>query len=238
MSPSNKDKVAVEPTKVEAPSVEDVGLDLNTKTKSGKSKRGGKTSAPPKQPKTQKLTAAQRIEMLERLVLQYSQRFNILADEIDRLRATVQSLSNRVTATITATDSEDAVKQIQVQKNTEELEGKVKFLTDRGVLVKNDEMTVVDKCFVVGRDVDDAGKVTNPRVQFAVNSLPQELKDTIIGKKMGDLIKPEGAPTSLEIVELYEVHEVDLNKEFPQESPDQAEAKAEEKAEEEAKATV
>jgi hypothetical protein len=51
------------------------------------------------------------------------------------------------------------------------------------------------------------GEEINPRIQFAVKSLQQEVQDSLIGKKAGESISDEKSQTSMEITEVYTINQ-------------------------------
>lgn len=166
--------------------------------------------APPAPPKN----AAQKLEALEQAFVRQNQQITILADEIDRLRETVVALNKRLNASIQAGEqgnmSNESVNKIILGENMKELESKVNFLVEQGVLVRNDEAEISDKTFVVGREVDAQGNVTNPRVQFAISTVDPSVKDKFLSRKAGDVIAFSETDDSVEITEVYEM--VDLKK--------------------------
>lgn len=185
-------------------------------------KAKAKTKTPAKSGETKKLTAAQRLEALEGLVIAQNRKFDILADEIDKSRNLIASLAKRLNATISAGEegaiSNDSVNKLILNSNVQELKNKVDGLIDAGLIKLNDSLEISDETFVVGQEVDEDGTVVNPRVQFAVGSLPQDFKDKLLGKKTGDLMKPEEDLTlSLEITEVYEIIKPDEEKQFEEE---------------------
>ena len=187
-----------------------------TKTKA---KTKAKTKSTAKTGESKKLTAAQRLEALENIYLQQNKKFEILADEIDQMRSLLASLAKRLNAAITAGEngeiSNDSVNKLIIDSNVKDLEGKVEQLVTSGILKKDDSLEISDKTFVVGREVDEDGTVVNPRVQFAVGSLPQDFKGKLLTKKVGDLIKPEEDLTlSLEITEVYGIVTQETEKKF------------------------
>lgn len=179
--------------------------------------------------KPKKMNATQKIASLENIVVGQEQQIKILADEIDKLRGTISSIAKRLNASIQATETHDSVNKIIIDENVKELEGKVKFLVDQKVLTLNQESEIVEKTFVVGRELNGDGEVVNPRVQFAVGSLPKDLKDKIIGNKVGSLVQTDESDLRLEITEAYQINEPK-----PVEKKFEEEDKTEEKKEEEA----
>ena len=173
-----------------------------------------KKAAPPPPPQT----ASQKLEALENAYVQQNNQINILADEIDRLRQTVVALNKRLNASIQAAEgggvSNESVNKIIMSENVKELESKITFLTEQGVLLRNDEAEITDNTFVVGRELDQEGNVTNPRVQFAVKTVEKEVKDKLYTKKAGDVIAYSENEDSLEITEVYEIVNPKIKKNF------------------------
>jgi len=173
-----------------------------------------------KQPK--KLTAAQRIEALENQLLGAGQNFQVLAGEIDNLRQTVAALARRLNASIKAGEqgeiSNDAVNQLLVEENTAELKGKVDFLLQQGVLEEAKEEAIHERSFVVGRELDEDKNVINPRIQFAIASINPDVKDLLLGKKVGEVVQNKDDGINLEVIEILDIAEkVEKNLEESQE---------------------
>jgi hypothetical protein len=160
-----------------------------------------------KQPK--KLTAAQRITQLEETNLADNQNMQILAGEIDNLRQTMAALARRLNASITAGESgeisNDAVNKLLIEENTAELKGKVDFLIEQGVLEESKAADIHERSFVVGRELDEDKNVINPRIQFAVASIAPEVKELLLGKKVGDVVQNKDDGINLEVVEILDI---------------------------------
>lgn len=167
-----------------------------------------------------KKTAAQMLEALENAFLSQNRQLQTLADEIDRTRQMLTALAKRVNASIKAAEegelTNDSVHKIIVQENIKELEGKVQFLVDQGVLTKADDVEISDQTFVVGRSVDESGSVVDPRVQFHVASVEGDIKSKLLAKKLGDVIKYSDDEPSLEVTEIYKVTQPAVKKNFEQ----------------------
>lgn len=161
------------------------------------------------QPKKQ--TAAQRIEALEQQFLASIQNNQILAGELDNLRQTMAALARRLNATIKSGEqgeiSNDLVNQLLVEENTAELKGKIDYLLEQGVLEEAKEEAIHQKSFVIGRELDEEKNVINPRIQFALVSIAPEIQESLMGKKVGDVIVNEQDGLSLEVVELLDIAE-------------------------------
>lgn len=168
------------------------------------------------------MTAAQKLEALENMFMTQNNQIDILADEIDRLRNQLVAVNKRLNSTIQAAEqggiSNDSVNKVILAENMRELESKITFLVEQGVLVRNDEAVISEKNFVVGREIDTSGNVTNPRVQFSVSSIDPEVKKQMIGKKAGDVVAYSESEDSLEITEVYDIKEPKKKKNFEKQS--------------------
>lgn len=166
--------------------------------------------------KVNKLTAAQQLQAMQNILAQHHGKFDILADEIDKVSNLLLTLNKKVNAILEAGDSgsinKDTVSGVLLDKAVQELKSKVDGLIElKAISITGDGVIADERHFVVAREVDEEGNVVNPRTQFAVIALPAEMKPQYVGKKVGDLIKSEGSDVSLEIMEVYKL--ADLNKE-------------------------
>jgi len=96
------------------------------------------------------------------------------------------------------------------------------MLIEQGLLKRNDELAIDQKTFVVGQELDTEKTVINPRVQFATMSLPEDLQEKFLGKKMGELIEEEGGQF-FEITELYSIEDPTIDKNFEEPTKETAE---------------
>ncbi len=156
-----------------------------------------------------KRTAVQRIDDLERGLMGMYQAGDNLAKDIVTLKEALKLLGNKVDAIVKATMAgedlnDDVLSRIMVQNNVEELKNKVSQLVVSGTLQPTEE-PVDEKNFIVGREVDDTGKVLNPRLQFVLGSLQPELQAKIKGSKVGDTIAFQEGKLKFEIQEAYSV---------------------------------
>jgi len=191
-----------------------------------------KTSSAPV--KEVKLTAVQKIGLLEEKLINHEKNFIILAQENDKLKNLITSLAKRLNATIRAGEVEGgitnkSVNDMIVKDNVKELEGKVTFLQEQGVLKLNNEAAITTQTFVVGRELDEDGKELNPRVQFAIGSLDKKIQDKLVGYKVGDLLRLEEGDPELEILEIYEIVNPKIDKKFEEDDSAQSSPSSEEK---------
>lgn len=165
-----------------------------------------------------KLNAAQKIEALENRVIDLqaqidellnavNDKVTILADEIDKTRQISVALNKRLNASIKAAEegglNGDSVNKIILDENQKELAGRIQYLLDMGALVGDNEGSVNEKSFLVGRTLDTEGNVINPRVQFAVATVDPELSKALIDKKLGDVVAYSEDEDPFEITEMY-----------------------------------
>jgi predicted transcriptional regulator len=159
--------------------------------------------------KATKMNASQKLDLLEQIAQNQANQIRIMAEELERLNGVITAVAKRVNAIVRSGDegaqvSSKQINTLLVSDAARELQGKVQFLVDNGVLVRNDEASISEKSFVVGREVDSEGNEVNPRVQFSFTSLEQDGKDKVDGKKVGDSI-PGDDSISLEILEIYDI---------------------------------
>lgn len=156
-----------------------------------------------------KMNASQKLEALENIIQKQSNQINIIADEIDRLSNVITALAKRVNAIVRTGDegqkiSTEQVNALLVSDAAKELQGKVNFLVQQGILVLNNNKEIDDNTFVVGRELNSEGEEINPRVQFAVKSLEQDGQNKVKGKKAGDSIVGDDG-INMEILEVFDI---------------------------------
>jgi len=211
-----------------------------TKKVSAKTQPESAAAAPttPAPQEASKMTAAQRLEALESIVLTGEQKFQVVGEELDKLRNLIVGLNKRINASIKAAETgsltNDSVNKIIISQAAKELEDKVTGLVKAGVLeqVSNAETLITDRSFVVGREMDEEGNEINPRVQFALASIDPSLRDKILGHKLGDLIDLSdgtNVKSKFEITELYKINEMKKEKKFTEPNPDAAVTEAQPK---------
>lgn len=157
----------------------------------------------------EKLNASQRLELLESLVKTQSNQIQVMAQEIDKLGSVTSALVKRINAIVRSGDEGQQVNSKQINSllisdAAKELEGKVNFLVEQGVLSLDNTNLVGLDSFVVGREVNSDGEEINPRIQFAVRSLKQEGQDKVLGKKVGDVISGEDG-IGMELLQVYSI---------------------------------
>lgn len=158
-----------------------------------------------------KLNASQKLELLENVCKRQSEQIEILASELDRLSNLVLALGKRVNAIVKTGDEGQQINSKQVNDllildAARELEDKVNFLIEKGILVSDNESQINEMSFVVGRETDSSGSEINPRIQFAFKSLQKEGQDKVLGKKVGDVVLGDDG-INMEIAQIFTIVE-------------------------------
>lgn len=162
-----------------------------------------------------KLTSIQRLTALEEAFANVTdrieQQFKIVADEINRLNDINVAMAKRLNAIVKAGDeggvTSEAVSNAIVNSAAKELKAKVDMLIENNVLTLNNGKAIDEDTFIVGREIDGEGKEINPRIQFLVRSLMDDVKKKIIGKKVGDEVEDDAKTQTLIITEVYDVRQ-------------------------------
>jgi hypothetical protein len=152
------------------------------------------------------LTAAQRLEMLEKTLQTHRQMINIIAEEMDKIQQTQLALAQKVEATIKVSEQQDLEKkvtQFMVDQQIKDLKSKTDLLISQGALTPSEEVT--QNSFVVGKELTKEGEVVSPRTQASVASLPEEVREKLKGKKVGDLVSFGEDKLSFMLEEVYEI---------------------------------
>jgi len=162
-----------------------------------------------------KLNASQKLEALESKITDMESKLDraiqLLLERVNSLADTDVAIAKRINAIVKAGDeggvTTDSVKTAVVNQAAIELKARVQMLIDNGLLTLDNESPITTESFVVGRELSSEGEEINPRIQFAVKSLQQEVQDTLIGKKAGEAISDEKSQTSMEITEVYTINQ-------------------------------
>lgn len=166
-------------------------------------------------PEQSKLNASQKLEALENKITDIESKLDraiqLLLERVNSLADTDVAIAKRINAIVKAGDeggvTTDSVKTAVVNQAATELKARVQMLIDNGLLTLDNESPITTESFVVGRELSSEGEEINPRIQFAVKSLQQEVQDTLIGKKAGESISDEKSQTSMEITEVYTINQ-------------------------------
>lgn len=163
-------------------------------------------------------TATQRIEELEMATLSLHQTIDTMARDLMTIKEAIKLLGSKLDAVVGAASSgqeinDENISSRMIEANRQELADKTQNLVNQGVLAVSE--IAAEDSFVVGQEVEADGKVINPRIQFAVQSLKPELKDKIVGSKAGDTVSLEEGKLNLLVTEVYSIQAP------PQQAPEQ-----------------
>lgn len=155
-----------------------------------------------------KKTATQRIEDLEMATLSLHRTIDTMVRDLMTMKEAIKLLGSKLDAVVTAASTgqeinDETISGHMIESNRQELADKTQNLVNQGILVASD--TAAEDSFVVGQEVEVDGKVINPRIQFAVQSLKAELKDKVLGSKAGDVIVLEEGKLNLLVNEVYSI---------------------------------
>jgi hypothetical protein len=156
----------------------------------------------------QQKSATERIQDLEQGTAAALQTLDVMARDVMVIKEAIKLLGNKVDSIVKASErgqdlTDDVLSKIMIENNVEELRGKVTSLVTQGVLVSQE--VVGDDSFLVGREVNDAGEVVNPRLQFALQALQEDMRGKILGSKPGDVISLQEGKLKFEVLETYSV---------------------------------
>jgi hypothetical protein len=156
------------------------------------------------------LTAAQRLEVLEKSIVTMDQALGGLGRQAQMLQEALTLLNDKVSAMVIALSSgilvnEENLNEINTQQKVADMKSKVEKLLSDGIVTKSEEVT--QNSFVVVRELDsESGKVVNPRLQFVARVLDEESLNKMLGKKTGDSVRfTDENPGVIEIEEIYEI---------------------------------
>ena len=132
-----------------------------------------------------------------------------MGKDLMTMKEAIKLLGNKLDAVVKATQrgedlNDDVIGKIMIENNVQELKARVDQLVAAGTLVATLE-PVDEQTFVVGQEVDDTGKVLNPRLQFVLGALQGELLAKIKGSKVGDTVLFQDGKLKFEIQEAYSV---------------------------------
>jgi hypothetical protein len=170
----------------------------------------------------QSMITARRVGEMELILYNIARENEILKDALQLLHEkldAVISLQNRELPL-----SEGNINEVVVEMKVNSLKERVDQMLQQGAIKVTD--VVGEDSLIVSRELNKEGKVENPRLQFLVGRLIDELKSRFVGKKTGDLIQGEENKLDIEIMEIYDLvpvglGKIDANNELPLEQNNQ-----------------
>lgn len=173
----------------------------------------------------EKPSAAQRLSDLELAAAQLYHATDLMGRDLGLLKNAFKLLNNKVDAIVKATVSgeeitDEVLNRIMIENNVADLANRVANMIVNGTVVPEEQVTA--NSFIVGAEVEDDGKVSNPRIQFAVKALTPELQAKLIGAKAGDSFKFKEGELSFKLLETYKIQEPPAPEAAPEASADEA----------------
>lgn len=155
-------------------------------------------------------SASQRLTDLENNLGQLSLLSDYINKDLSIMKSAVKLIDNKLNALIKATTqgetvTDEVIDRIMVENNVEDLTNKVSNMVTQGII--SPEQTVSENSFVVGKEADAEGKVSNPRVQFVLMTLNPEIRTQFVGAKVGDALTFQDGKLVFTILESYKINE-------------------------------
>jgi hypothetical protein len=154
-------------------------------------------------------SASQKIGDLENAMIAIYQTVDNVARDLNTCKDALKLLGNKIDSIVKATVageplSDDVISRIMIENNIEELKNKLKVMVAQGILSPTE--TIADDSFIVGSDINDAGDVVNPRLQFALYAIkPPELQQKFVGAKVGDVLNLQEGKLKFKVAEIYQI---------------------------------
>jgi hypothetical protein len=155
-----------------------------------------------------KRTASQRIDDMERGLMALYQTADNMARDLMTIKEAIKLLGNKLDSVVKASQrgealNDEVIAKIMVENNMEELKEKVTNLVNQGVLVPAEE--VGPNSFIVGRELSEDGTVQNPRMQFVVSALQEDVRSKFPGAKAGQTLELQEGKWKFEVQEVYSI---------------------------------
>lgn len=160
--------------------------------------------------------ATQRIEDLEKIVGALYQglmetgskveQLSSLRNDMGLVRESLRLLNIRSEAIIQSASPEsgitpDVVNTLVVKLNVESLSVQVAMHVKNGHLTPSTEVTPTS--FLVGEEYNKDGTLSNPRIQFRIDSQEAATVEALNGKKVGDLVSFGDDKLDFKVTEIY-----------------------------------
>jgi hypothetical protein len=172
--------------------------------------------------KVEKLNASQKLESLERTIIELteklnekfnniSQQFALVTDEFNKVSKDYNELAKRFNAVMKVSDSgkslsSDAITNAIVEDEVRMLKAQVNEFIEKKIFIPSSSNLIEASSFIVGYLTDKEGNVTNPRFQLMVGSAMMEFQEKVIGKALGSTIKDDQIDQLMVITEIYSIN--------------------------------
>jgi phage pi2 protein 07 len=155
----------------------------------------------------QTMATARRVGEMELILYNIARENEILKDALQLLHEKLDAVIDLQNKGLPLID--ENINEAVVSLKEKAMKDKIDEMLQSGT-IKSTE-TIGEDSLVVSRELNKEGRVENPRLQFLVGRLIQELKTKFVGKKVGDLIKGDDNKLDIEIMEIYELVSVPLS---------------------------
>lgn len=167
----------------------------------------------------QVLGTARRVGEMELILYNIARENEILKDALQLLHEKLDAVITLQNRELPLTDGN--INEAVVEMKINSLKEKVDELLRQGTIKPVD--VVGDDSLIVSRELSKEGKVENPRLQFLVGRLVDDLKSKFLGKKVGDLVPGNDNKLDIEIMEIYnlvdnKLGKIDATNELPEDN--------------------
>jgi hypothetical protein len=156
----------------------------------------------------QAMVTARRVGEMELILYNIARENEILKDALQLLHEKLDAVITLQNRGLPLIDSNINEAVVEMKENS--LKERVNEMLSQGAIKPVD--VVGEDSLIVSRELSKEGKVENPRLQFLVGRLIDELKSKFVGKKVGDLIQGEDNKLDIEIMEVYDLVPKSLGK--------------------------
>lgn len=155
-------------------------------------------------------SATQRLTDAENAIMSLFNVLDKMTRDLMTLREAIKLIHNKVDSIVKASVGgepiNDAVlERLMIENNVAELKQKVDSMVQQGVIASEEQVS--DNSFVVGSEYNDEGTLINPRLQFILKSLTEELQLKLLGTKPGDLLDLQEGKLKFKVLESYKIQE-------------------------------
>lgn len=170
----------------------------------------------------QSMATARRVGEMELILYNIARENEILKDALQLLHEKLDAVITLQNRGLPLNDSNINEAVVEMKENS--LKERVTEMLQQGSIRPVE--VVGEDSLIVSRELSKKGKVENPRLQFLVGRLVDELKTKFVGKKVGELIQGEENKLDIEIMEIYDLvprnlGKVDANNDLPLEQNNQ-----------------
>lgn len=155
---------------------------------------------------SQLMATARRAGEMELIIYNLSRENEVIKDALQLMHDKQEATISLIREGKLITDENINNKVTEFKEKA--LKERVENLLEQNKIQPSDEVS--ENSLVVSRELNEKGEVENPRLQFLVGRLSDEIKNQFLGKKVGDLVTNEGDVLDIEIIEIYNVVEQTL----------------------------